>query len=347
MAAERPVPWEGIHVSDILLGLLLYVVGVLTMAGIYGVLAIGLNIQWGFTGLFNAGIAGFFAIGAYVSTILTSDPNGTFIGGFGAPFVVGLLVAAAVTGVVGYLVGRLCIRLRSDYLAIATIGVAEIFRLILKNEIWATNGPRGISNIPRPFETWSQPWSQLAFLGVIALVVLIAYLLSERASNSPWGRVMRSIRDNEAAAAAVGKDVIGFRLQGFVFGCALMGLGGALAAHFFKFIGPESTEPLMATFLVWVMLIIGGSGNNRGALLGAVAVWTLWSATELLTSQLPPEWAVRATFLRIFLIGLGLQIMLQRFSKGLLPERPPKSVVATGAPAGGVQFGQKEAPPAE
>ncbi|MCH8110503.1 MAG: branched-chain amino acid ABC transporter permease [Proteobacteria bacterium] len=347
MAAQWAVPRESVHVSDLVLGLLLYVVGVLTMAGIYSVLTIGLNIQWGLTGLFNAGIAGFFAIGAYVSTILTSAPSATFIGGFGAPFVVGLLVAAVVTGAVGYFVGRLCIRLRADYLAIATIGIAEIFRLILKNEIWATNGPRGISNIPRPFEDWGQPWSQLAFLGVVALVVLIAYLLSERAGNSPWGRVMRSIRDNEAAAAAVGKNVTGFRLQGFVFGCALMGLGGALAAHFFKFIGPESTEPLMATFLVWVMLIIGGSGNNRGAMLGAVAVWTLWSATELLTSQLPPEWAVRAAFLRVFLIGLGLQIVLQRFSKGLLPERPPKSTITTPRPPGGLHLGQKETPPAE
>lgn len=333
--------------SDIVLGLLLYVIGILTMAGIYSVLTIGLNIQWGFTGLFNAGIAGFFAIGAYVSTIVTSDPNATFLGGFGAPFVVGLLVAAVVTGAVGYFVGRLCIRLRADYLAIATIGVAEIFRLVLKNEIWATNGPRGISNIPRPFEQFGQPWSQLAFLGVVALVVLIAYLLAERAGHSPWGRVMRSIRDNEAAAAAVGKNVTGFRLQGFIFGCALMGLGGALAAHFFKFIGPESTEPLMATFLVWVMLIIGGSGNNRGAMIGAVVVWTLWSATELLTTQLPPDWAVRATFLRVFLIGLGLQIVLQRFSKGLLPERLPKSALGNALRHAGPKLTQKETPPAE
>jgi len=331
--------------SQLALGLLLYGVSLLTMAGIYGVLAIGLNIQWGYTGLFNAGIAGFFAIGAYVSAILTAGDSPNFIGGFGWPFPVGLLAALVVAGAIGYLVGRLCIRLRSDYLAIATIGVAEIFRLILKNEIWATNGPRGISNIPRPFESMSQPWSQIAFLGVVALVVLIAYLLAERAGRSPWGRVMRSIRDNEAAAAAIGKNVTGFRLQGFVIGAALMGLGGALAGHFFKFIGPEATEPLMTTFLVWVMLIIGGSGNNKGALLGALAVWTLWSATELLTSQLPPEWAVRATFLRIFLIGLGLQIVLQRYSMGLLPEKLPKIDAAEFAPPPG--RAQEKSPPAE
>ncbi len=331
--------------SDLVLGLMLYGVSLLTMAGIYSVLAIGLNIQWGYTGLFNAGIAGFFAVGAYVSAILTSSPSTSFIGGLDWPFPAGLLAAMVVAGAIGYLVGRLCIRLRADYLAIATIGVAEILRLILKNEIWATNGPRGISNIPRPFEDLSQPWSQLAFLAVVAFVVLIAYLLAERAGKSPWGRVMRSIRDNEAAAAAIGKDVVGFRLQGFVIGAALMGLGGALTAHFFKFIGPEATEPLLTTFLVWVMLIIGGSGNNRGAMLGALVVWTLWSATELLTSQLPPDWAVRATFLRIFLIGLGLQIVLQRYSKGLLPERPPNSRTDDMVPS--VDPAQEKAPPAE
>lgn len=331
--------------SELALGLLLYGVSLLTMSGIYGVLAIGLNIQWGYTGLFNAGIAGFFAIGAYVSAIVTSSASPNFVGGFNWPFPLGLITAMAVAGVIGYLVGRLCIRLRSDYLAIATIGVAEIFRLILKNEAWATNGPRGISNIPRPFESLSQPWSQLAFLAVVVLVVLIAYVLAERAGQSPWGRVMRSIRDNEAASAAIGKNVTGFRLQGFVIGAALMGLGGALAGHFFKFIGPEATEPLMTTFLVWVMLIIGGSGNNKGALLGALVVWTLWSSTELLTSQLPPDWAVRATFLRVFLIGLGLQIVLQRYSKGLLPEQLPK-VDTTGLVAS-PPTAQEKAPPAE
>ena len=310
--------------NDLALGLCLYLISLLTMGGIYAVMAIGLNIQWGFTGLFNAGIAGFFAIGAYVSAILTTTPAHQHLGGYEIPFAGGLIAAMIVAGGTGYIIGRLCIRLRADYLAIATIGVAEIFRLVLKNESWATNGPRGISNIPRPFESFSQPWSQLAFLGVIMLILLLVYLVAERGYLAPWGRVMRAIRDNDAAALAIGKNVDGFRLQAFVFGCAFMGLGGALSAHFFKFIGPEATEPLMATFLVWVMLIVGGSGNNRGAILGPMAIWAIWSATELITSQLPPDWAVRATFLRVFLIGLALQVVLQRFSLGILPEQPPE-----------------------
>ena len=310
--------------DDLTLGLFLYFISLLTMAGIYAVMSIGLNIQWGFTGLFNLGIAGFFAIGAYTSAILTSPSSQQHLGGYGLPIAVGLLASMITAGIIGYCVGRLCIRLRSDYLAIATIGVAEIFRLILKNELWATNGPRGISSLPRPFEHLSQPWSQVAFLIVVILILFIVHMIVERAHLSPWGRVMRAIRDNDSAAQAIGKNVDNYRLQAFVIGCAFMGLGGALSAHFFKFIGPEATEPLMTTFLVWVMLIIGGSGNNRGAILGPIVIWALWSGTELFTMQLGPDWAVRATFIRVFLIGLVLQIVLQRYSSGILPEKPPK-----------------------
>tara|TARA_Y100000590_G_scaffold93466_1_gene105923 strand:+ start:162 stop:1139 length:978 start_codon:yes stop_codon:yes gene_type:complete len=310
--------------NDFTLGLFLYFVSLLTMGGIYSVIALGLNIQWGLTGLFNAGIAGFFAIGAYTSAILTSPVSSKHLGGFELPFVLGLCISMVVSGCIGYVVGRLCIRLRSDYLAIATIGVAEIFRLVLKNELWATNGPRGISTIPRPFENLNQPWSQVAFLLIVLLILVLVYVIIEKAQLSPWGRVMRAIRDNDSSAQAIGKNVDNYRLQAFVFGCAFMGLGGALTAHFFKFIGPEATEPFMATFLVWVMLIIGGSGNNLGAVVGAFLIWALFSATELFTTQLPPDWAVRSTFLRIFLIGLVLQIVLQKFSMGIFPEKVPR-----------------------
>ena len=314
--------------SDTALGLVLYVVAVLTAGGIYAVIALGLNIQWGFTGLFNAGIAGFFAIGAYTTAILTTAPTGKHIGGFEMPVAVGLVAAMVTSGCIAYLVGRLCLRLRADYLAIATIGIAEIFRLILKNEIWATNGPRGITNIPRPFETLGQPYSQLAFLALIVAILVVVYALIERGLHAPWGRVMRAIRENDVAAAAAGKNVVRFRLEAFVFGSMFMGLGGALTAHSFKFIGPEATEPLLTTFLVWVMLIAGGSGNNRGAILGPIVIWTIWSATDIVTSGFSPEWAVRAAFIRIFLIGLLLQVVLQRFSRGLLPERSPVTAAA-------------------
>jgi branched-chain amino acid transport system permease protein len=162
----------------------------------------------------------------------------------------------------------------------------------------------------------------IGFLGVVVLCIVLVYLAQERLVRAPWGRVMRAIRDNPRAASAAGKDVDAFRLQAFVIGSMAIGLGGALSAHYFKFIGPEATEPLFTTFIVWVMVIVGGSGNHKGAILGALVVWLIWSMTEFLTSRLlPQDWAVRASYARILLIGLLLQVVLQRFPRGLLPER--------------------------
>jgi branched-chain amino acid transport system permease protein len=246
------------------------------------------------------------------------------------PLPVGMVAAMLVSGVIALAIGATTIRLRSDYLAIGTIGIAEIIRLVLKNEEWLTNGVRGITTIPRPFVGETALVSELSYLAMTLAILLVLYALLEAALNSPWGRMMRAIRDSETTAAAAGKNVEARRLEAFVLGSMLMGLGGALFAHYLRYIGPEATEPLMTTFLVWVMLIAGGSGNNRGAILGAFVVWVIWSATELITRQLPAEWAVRAGYLRIFLIGLLLQIVLQRFSRGILPERNPAERGATG-----------------
>jgi branched-chain amino acid transport system permease protein len=141
---------------------------------------------------------------------------------------------------------------------------------------------------------------------------------------SPWGRTLRAIRDNEDSARAAGKDVDWFRLQTFVIGCAIMGLAGALSAHYFKFLSPSATEPLLVTFLVWVMLMAGGSGNNKGAIAGAILIWFIWSATEILTGRLPPEWITRSSYIRMLLVGLLLQFVLQRYRSGLIPEKSPK-----------------------
>ncbi len=291
------------------------------MGGIYAILALGLNIQFGFTGLFNAGIAGFFAVGAYVSAILTTGPSVRHLGGYELPVVAGLVAAMVVCGAIGWAVARVCIRLRADYLAIATLGISEILRRILKNEIWSTNGARGVSMVPKPFEYLPEPWNQLGLMALVLSIVAVLYFLLERARTAPWGRVMAAIRENEPAARAAGKNVEQFRIQAFVIGCAVMGLAGGLTAHYLKFIDPNAAEPVTATFLVFVMLIIGGSGNNKGAILGAILIWTVWSASEIVTIRLPDEWAIRAAYMRVFLIGLVLQIVLQRFPGGILPER--------------------------
>lgn len=301
----------------------LYIISLLTMGGIYAVLTLGLNVQWGYGGMFNAGVAGFFGIGAYMAALLTTAPSARHLGGYEMPYIVGAVAAMLVSGVIAYLVGKVCLRLRSDYLAIATIGIAEIFRLIQKNETWATNGPRGVSQIPKPFENLPEPYNQLAFLGLVLATVFVIYLLLEVARKSPWGRVMTAIRENETAVKAAGKNVESFRMEGFVLGCMIMALAGALMAHYLKFVDPNATDPLLATFIVWVMLIVGGSANNKGAILGAFLIWTVWSATEILSSRLPAELSIKTAYVRIFLIGLALQIFLQKFPQGIIPERRP------------------------
>lgn len=259
------------------LSLLSYPLFFLNLVGIHAVLVLGLNMQWGMTGQFNIGIAGFFAVGAYTSAILTTGPSDNWLGGFDLPFLAGLAGAVIVTIPTAWVIGRITARLRTDYLAIATIGIAEIIRLFFLNEGWLSNGTRGIPGIDAPFDV-----GNAGYLLIVAVFVAGTYLLVEIARRSPWGRVLRAIRDNEPATAAAGKDIARFRLEAFVVGSCIMALGGGLYAHFVGFISPEAFRPLYGTFLVWVMLIAGGSGNNRGALLGALVVWIIWSLRILL-----------------------------------------------------------------
>ncbi len=305
-------------------GLLFYLVGFLIAGGIYAILCLALNIQWGMGGLFNAGIAGFFAVGAYASAIMTTEASDKHLGGFGMPIPVGLAVAAIFAGLTGWAVAKICVRLKSDYLAMASIGIAEILRLVIVNESWITNGSLGISNVPRPFGGLVQGRAaDFVFLAVVWVVVAMVYWMSARLHDSPWGRTLRAIRDNEHAARAAGKDVDRFRLQTFVIGAAIMGVAGGLSAHYFKFLSPSATEPLLVTFLVWVMLMAGGSGNNRGAIAGGLGIWAIWSVTEIFTNRLPPELATRSSYIRMLLIGLLLQAVLQKFRAGLIPEKSP------------------------
>ena len=307
-----------------LTGLLFYLVSVLIAGGIYAILCLALNIQWGMGGLFNAGIAGFFAVGAYTSAIVTTAATEKHLGGFDLPIPFGLAAAAIVAGVTGWAVAKICVRLKSDYLAMASVGIAEILRLVIVNEQWLTNGSLGISGVPRPFgDTFQGRSSDIAYLAVVWVIVAVVYVMCQRLNDSPWGRTLRAIRDNEASARAAGKDVDWFRLQTFVIGCAIMGVAGALSAHYFKFLSPSATEPLLVTFLVWVMLMAGGSGNNRGAIAGAIAIWSLWSMTEIFTNRLPPEWTTRSSYIRMLLVGLLLQFVLQKFRSGLIPEKSP------------------------
>ena len=307
-----------------LTGLFFYLVSLLIAGGIYALLCLALNIQWGMGGLFNAGIAGFFAVGAYTSALLTTAASSKHVGGYDLPVIVGLVGAGVLAGIAGWIVAKICVRLKSDYLAMASIGISESLRLVIVNESWLTNGSLGIAGLPRPLDDFFQGRTlDLFYVVFVWLIVLVVYLFSQRLYDSPWGRSLRAIRDNEVSASAVGKDVEKFRVQTFVMGCAIMGIAGALAAHYFRFLSPSATDPLMITFLVWVMLMVGGSGNNIGAILGALGIWTLWSATEIFTSRLPPEWITRSSYIRMLLVGLLLQLVLQRFRAGIFPEKSP------------------------
>ena len=290
-------------------------------ASIYALLSLGLNLQWGYTGLFNVGIAGFYAIGAYTSALLTTPPSPQHLGGLHLPIPVGMLGALLTSGLLAYLIGRPTLRLREDYLAIATVSIAETLRLVLKNEAWLTNGVQGLRDIPRPFQQTFGASYDLLYLALLVLIVAGVYLASERLIRSPWGRVLKAIREDEAVAASVGKNVFRFKMQALLLGAMLMGLGGSLYAHYVKFISPDTFNPLMGTFLVWVMLMAGGSGNNRGAVVGAAVIWGLWSLSDVLTHRLPSPLDTRASYLRVMLIGFVLQGLLLKRPQGLVPEK--------------------------
>lgn len=328
-----------------LIGIVNYIVFFAITAGTYAVLSLGLNIQWGYTGLFNIGIAGFYALGAYTSALLSGPPptmlDWRMFGGFELPFIFGLLGAAIVSGFVAFLIGIPTLRLKADYLAIATIGIAEIIRLILKNESWLTNGVWGLKGIPSPlYGPIQQGINSLLkghpslplwlhdliskgynwfYLFLILAVLALLYFMIERILRSPWGRVLKAIREDEDATAMSGKDTFRFKLQSLILGAMIMGIGGSLYAHYAKFISPLSFEPLYGTFIIWVMLILGGSGNNKGAILGAFVIWGIWAGTDFLTVHLPFS-ATQSAALRIITIGVLLEVILLWRPQGLLGE---------------------------
>ena len=315
-----------------IVGILNYGVGFAIMAGIYSIFSLGLNVHWGYTGLFNIGIAGFFAVGAYTSALMTTPPpeaslvedfvfGGNWAGqafldlGIDLWFILGLAAAAAACGAIALIIGYVTLRLRDDYLAIATLGIAETVRLFFLNEKWAANGSKGLYRIPEFLGDWVSPQHYDYLYLVVVLVVLgILFLAVERVVNSPWGRVLRAIREDEVAAEASGKDVSRFKLQAFILGAVIMGIGGALYAHHIRFISPVTFDPLLATFVIWAMLMVGGSGNNRGAILGAFVVWGIWSGTQFLPGVFSDP------NLRLFMIGALIVAVILLRPGGLLGE---------------------------
>ncbi len=396
---------------------------------ISSIMALGVNIQWGYAGLFNVGMMGFAAVGGVAAVIVSKDPVGEgwaagglnlfltalcivvtvaaalllrarmapgrvrnlsvaavilvgyllaraaffpavdaieavdpalagYLGGLGLPIVVAWAVGGVMAAGVAWMIGKLTLGLRSDYLAIATLGISEILVFVAKNEDWLTRGVKNVTGLPRPVpyevDLQTDQWfldlcaslgaDPVAFSSIFvaicygllfAAVLLLLLWLSERALNSPWGRMMRAIRDNEDAAEAMGKDVTYRRLQAFVLGSAVCGIAGAMLTTLDGQFTPGTYNPLRFTFLIWVMVIVGGSGNNWGSVLGGFLIWFVWieaepvgrGLMELITSGMAEgdPFAKRLTdsaaYMRFVLMGVILLVTLRFAPRGLLPEK--------------------------
>src|SRR5436190_22813730 len=238
-----------------------YLVAIGVTAGIYALMALGMNVIWGMAGLINLGLVGFFAVGAYVSGLLTLK--------LGVPIVVGMAAGAAAASAFGVAVALITVRLRGDYLAIVTLGFAETMRIVMSNELWIANGTDGLSGIPGPFRQALGPHLfNLQFLGIVVASTIVLFFLVERLVTSPFGRVLRGIRDDEQVVQVAGKNVVMFKVKAFAFGTAALGLAGGLYGHFTSYIAPDLFAPLL-TLYITLALLAGGLGNNRGAVFGA------------------------------------------------------------------------------
>lgn len=386
----------------------------------YALIVMGLNIQWGYGGLFNFGIMGFLMLGGYAVTAIgypvngafwqsdgpmmlgrallaglagaaivvgahwlrrhrlkgrlggalivfawifayglyrsqidpaaayiESDGGGGWIGGAGLHPLLGWAFGGVLAGAAAYIVGRIALGLRTDYLAIATIGISEIIRALLKNADWLTRGTLTVSPIPWPtpkpeqFQAWGSSiadsfvHARFGMLIVVALVLLIALFFVQRAYDGPWGRMMRSIRDNHIAAASMGKNVKRRQVEIFVLGAVLMGVGGGILTTIAQIYDPGAYQPISHTFFLWVALIVGGAGNNYGAILGALLIYVSWVVSDPLSQYLfrsasdfavsmgwgaIPELEVRASQMRVFLLGIVIIASLRWAPRGLLPE---------------------------
>lgn len=289
-----------------------YLVSMATYAGFFMILALALNLQWGLTGMVNFGIAGFYALGAYVSGLLSVKA--------GWPLGITIPMACLAGLIAGALVALLSMRLREDFLAIVTLGVGEMIRLVVLNEDQITEGPRGLRIEAQPFHALVGPENYpLFYLVFVAFFVGITFLICERIRTSPMGRTLRAIREDDVVAGVLGKNVFRHRIQIFAIGGSFMGLAGALYAHYTQNISPEVFMPMIAMF-IWMSVIVGGAGNNRGLLMGAGTVIMFLEGTRFIGDVIPWLDAEKMSALRIILIGLLLIVTLRVRQRGLLPE---------------------------
>ena len=307
-----------------------YLIAMGVTAGIYAIMALGMNVIWGMAGLINLGLVGFFAVGAYTSALLTVK--------LGWPLAAGIVSGTALAALVGIGVSLITVRMRGDYLAIVTLGFAETLRVVMSNELWIANGTDGLSGIPGPLRGTLDPHAfNLLFLGIVWTVVAVLFVFLQRLSFSPFGRVLRGIRDDEGVVEVAGKNVVLFKAKAFAVGSGALGLAGALYGHFTSYIAPDLFAPLL-TLYIKLSLLTGGLGNNVGAIVGAVLIVFFLEATRFIVPLVPAVSSVQAASLREILIAATLLLILRWRAKGLIPERianiplPPPTAEARTQP---------------
>ena len=289
-----------------------YLTAMAISAGIYALLALGVNLTWGMAGMVNLGLAGFFAVGGYTTALISKD-------GFAIPF--GVATGALAAAATGAGVALVTARLRADYLAIVTLGFSESVRIAAANEIWLTNGSDGIAGIPGPWRGVLPPLQfNLLFLGIVVAVLVATFVILQRLSHSPFGRVLRAIRDDEDIASVAGKHVLAFKVKAFAVGAGVLGLAGALYAHETSFIAPDIFAPLL-TLNIILALVAGGVGNNLGAVVGAVLIVVLLEGTRFVAPILPFLAPAQMAAVRELLVSSLLLVMLRFLPAGIIPER--------------------------
>jgi branched-chain amino acid transport system permease protein len=289
-----------------------YLVAVGIVALIYMLLTLGLNLQYGYTGLINFGHVAFFAIGAYASALLTLR------GWPMAPaFAAGMLLAA----LAAWPIGLLSLRLSDDYLAVVTLGFSEAVRLTIQEERWLTKGVQGLPGIPRLFHSLGVgEYAEIATLAMLLLVNAAAIALVLQLVRSPYGRLIQAIRDDEVAVEAMGKYPARLKVQVFMLGSALAGLAGGFYAHFITYLSPDQFLPLV-TFYVWIAMIIGGPGRTAGAAAGAVILMVFLEGSRFARALIPGVSEVQLASVRIAIVGLALILLTLYRPQGIFGER--------------------------
>ena len=361
LISMQPVPeaWNA-GGPRILAGLLFGVLSITLSVWVYKKIK---NARWRFISILIFLVCSFFVYKSILTpgvvAVEAVNPAATgYLGGLGLPVLLAWPVGGLMAAGAAWIIGKTALGLRSDYLAIATLGISEIIIAILRNEDWMTRGVKNVAGIPRPVPyeidlqasenfvnraasfgldptTASTLFVKISYAGLFGLVLFVLVWLSQRALNSPWGRMMRAIRDNETAAQAMGKDIKSRHLQIFILGSAVCGIAGAMMTTLDAQLTPGAYQPLRFTFLIWVMVIVGGSGSNLGSILGGFLVWFLWVQVEpigywlvdLITAPMDPESPVRLHLLdsvaqmRLLTMGLFLLLMLRFYPRGMIPEK--------------------------